>query len=209
MDDVIFAVHRRDLDRLEDLFLSLQEQGIRTRFAMDLFPHTRAQVQLEDLDGIPLLSFATDADEPDPAHGQARPGRGRWRLLLLVLGTAGGAGDRPADQAHLGRQRPLPPDPLRAERPLLHPLQVPHHGGGRRGAPPRAAAPQRDGRAGVQAAQRSAGDRFRPLPAPLQPRRAAAALERAARRHEPGRPASADPRGSGASTSAGSAGAWP
>src|SRR3954447_24593264 len=59
VDDVIFAVHRRELDRLEDLFLSLQEQGIRTRFAMDLFPHTRARVQLEELDGIPLLSFAT------------------------------------------------------------------------------------------------------------------------------------------------------
>ena len=59
IDDVIFAVHRRDLDRLEDLFLSLQEQGIRTRFAMDLFPHTRARVELEELDGIPLLSFAT------------------------------------------------------------------------------------------------------------------------------------------------------
>ncbi len=59
VDDVIFAVHRRDLDRLEDLFLSLQEQGIRTRFAMDLFPHARAKVQLEELDGMPLLSFAT------------------------------------------------------------------------------------------------------------------------------------------------------
>lgn len=59
VDDVIFAVHRRDLDRLEDLFLSLQEQGIRTRLALDLFPHTRARVQLEELDGMPLLSFAT------------------------------------------------------------------------------------------------------------------------------------------------------
>jgi exopolysaccharide biosynthesis polyprenyl glycosylphosphotransferase len=59
VDDVIFAVHRRDLDRLEDLFLSLQEQGIQTRFALDLFPHTRAQVRLEELDGMPLLSFAT------------------------------------------------------------------------------------------------------------------------------------------------------
>jgi len=47
VDDVIFAVHRRELDRLEDLFLSLQEQGIRTRFALDLFPHTRAKVQIE------------------------------------------------------------------------------------------------------------------------------------------------------------------
>src|SRR6476661_8575544 len=59
VDDVIFAVHRRDLDRMEDLFLSLEEQGIRTRFAMDLFPHTRARVELEELDGMPLLSFAT------------------------------------------------------------------------------------------------------------------------------------------------------
>jgi exopolysaccharide biosynthesis polyprenyl glycosylphosphotransferase len=59
VDDVIFAVHRRELDRLEDLFLSLQEQGIRTRFAMDLFPHTQARVELEELDGVPLLSFAT------------------------------------------------------------------------------------------------------------------------------------------------------
>ncbi|HKH47006.1 MAG TPA: sugar transferase [Thermoanaerobaculia bacterium] len=59
VDDVIFAVHRRDLDRLEDLFLNLQEQGIRTRLALDLFPHTRAQVQLEEMDGMPLLSFAT------------------------------------------------------------------------------------------------------------------------------------------------------
>jgi exopolysaccharide biosynthesis polyprenyl glycosylphosphotransferase len=59
VDDVIFAVHRKELDRLEDLFLSLQEQGIRTRFAMDLFPHTRARVELEELDGMPLLSFAT------------------------------------------------------------------------------------------------------------------------------------------------------
>jgi exopolysaccharide biosynthesis polyprenyl glycosylphosphotransferase len=59
VDDVIFAVHRRELDRLEDLFLSLQEQGIRTRFALNFFPHTQAKVELEELDGMPLLSFAT------------------------------------------------------------------------------------------------------------------------------------------------------
>jgi exopolysaccharide biosynthesis polyprenyl glycosylphosphotransferase len=59
IDDVIFAVSRHDLDRLEDLFLGLQEQGIRTRFAVDLFPHTQARVELEELDGIALLSFAT------------------------------------------------------------------------------------------------------------------------------------------------------
>ncbi|HVR29508.1 MAG TPA: sugar transferase [Thermoanaerobaculia bacterium] len=58
VDDVIFAIGRRDLDRMEDLFLSLQERGIRTRFALRLFPHTPAKVELEELDGLPLLSFS-------------------------------------------------------------------------------------------------------------------------------------------------------
>jgi exopolysaccharide biosynthesis polyprenyl glycosylphosphotransferase len=59
VDDVIFAVRRQDLDRMEEIFEGLQELGIRTRFAMDLFPHTRARVQLEELDGMPLLTFST------------------------------------------------------------------------------------------------------------------------------------------------------
>jgi exopolysaccharide biosynthesis polyprenyl glycosylphosphotransferase len=59
VDDVIFAVRRQDLDRMEGIFESLQELGIRTRFAMNLFPHARARVQLEELDGMPLLTFST------------------------------------------------------------------------------------------------------------------------------------------------------
>jgi exopolysaccharide biosynthesis polyprenyl glycosylphosphotransferase len=58
VDDVIFAVGRRDLDRMEDLFLALHERGIRTRFALRLFPRTPAKVELEELDGLPLLSFS-------------------------------------------------------------------------------------------------------------------------------------------------------
>ena len=85
VDDVIFAVHRRDLDRLEDLFLSLQEQGIRTRFAMDLFPHTRARVQLEELDGVPLLSFATVPTSQLQLMAK-RTVDVAVSLLLLVLG---------------------------------------------------------------------------------------------------------------------------
>ncbi|RMH19375.1 MAG: sugar transferase [Acidobacteria bacterium] len=59
VDDVLFCVGRRDLNRLEDLFLALQEQGIRTRFALNLFPHTKAKSRLEELDGTPLLTFST------------------------------------------------------------------------------------------------------------------------------------------------------
>ncbi len=59
VDDVLFCVGRRDLDRMEDLLLALQEQGIRTRFALNLFPHTKAQVRMEEVDGMPVLTFST------------------------------------------------------------------------------------------------------------------------------------------------------
>ena len=59
VDDVIFSVRRRELDRMEELFAMLQELGVRTRFSLDLFPHHEARVQLEDLDGTPLLTFST------------------------------------------------------------------------------------------------------------------------------------------------------
>jgi exopolysaccharide biosynthesis polyprenyl glycosylphosphotransferase len=59
VDEVIFCVGRRDLDRLEDLFLALSEQGIRTRFALNFFPHTKAQVALEDMGEHRVLSFST------------------------------------------------------------------------------------------------------------------------------------------------------
>ena len=85
VDDVIFAVGRRDLDRMEDLFLSLQERGIRTRFALRLFPHTPAKVELEELDGMPLLSFS-----PAPTSVVALAAKRvldiALALLLLVIG---------------------------------------------------------------------------------------------------------------------------
>jgi exopolysaccharide biosynthesis polyprenyl glycosylphosphotransferase len=84
VDDVIFAVHRRDFDRLEDLFLNLQEQGIRTRFALDLFPHTRAQVQVEELDGMPLLAFANAPTSHFPLLAKRVLDIAMSSLLLLL-----------------------------------------------------------------------------------------------------------------------------
>src|SRR4030095_2097433 len=85
VDDVIFAVGRRDLDRMEDLFLALHERGIRTRFALRLFPHTPAKVELEELDGLPLLSFS-----PAPTGVLALAAKRSLDValaaLLLVLG---------------------------------------------------------------------------------------------------------------------------
>jgi exopolysaccharide biosynthesis polyprenyl glycosylphosphotransferase len=59
VDEVIFFVGRRDLDRLEDLFLALSEQGIRTRFALNFFPHAKAKAELGEMGEFPVLSFST------------------------------------------------------------------------------------------------------------------------------------------------------
>ncbi|MEZ5331669.1 MAG: sugar transferase [Thermoanaerobaculia bacterium] len=64
VDEVIFAVSRADLERLETLLLVLEEQGVLVRVALDLFPRTRAHAQLEDLDGTPLLTFSTAPSNP-------------------------------------------------------------------------------------------------------------------------------------------------
>ncbi len=58
IDDAFFALPRRDLGRLEDLFLRLHEQGIRSRFALNLLPHGSTRVEIEELDGMPLLSIS-------------------------------------------------------------------------------------------------------------------------------------------------------
>ena len=59
VDEVIFALERQQLDRLEPLLLNLEDQGIRTRLALNLFPHTRARVEVGTLDELPLLTYST------------------------------------------------------------------------------------------------------------------------------------------------------
>ena len=59
VDEVILAVDRDELGKLEDLFLLCEEMGIKTRLVLDFFPHVLAHVELEELDGTPLLTFST------------------------------------------------------------------------------------------------------------------------------------------------------
>lgn len=59
VDELIFAVSRKRLEEMEELFLLCEEQGIRTRIAVNFFPHMIAKVHLDDLYGIPLLTFST------------------------------------------------------------------------------------------------------------------------------------------------------
>ena len=195
VDDVIFAISRRDLDRMEDLFLQLQEQGIRARFALDLFPHTKATVvALEELDGVPLLTFSTTPNSLvklllkralDVAVSALLLLLGMPVIFVIALAIKITSGGRVLfRQTRCGlngriftlyKFRTMSEDAEVRRQDLL--------------------APQRDDRPGVQAAHRSAGHRARPLPAQVLARRAAAALERAQGRHVAGRAAAADPRG--------------
>ncbi len=59
VDEVIFAVSRKKLEETEEIFLMCEELGIRARVAVNFFPHMIAKVHLDDLHGIPLLTFTT------------------------------------------------------------------------------------------------------------------------------------------------------
>ena len=54
----------RRLAELEEMFLLCDEEGVRTRVAVDFFPHVNSQVYLDRLGTSPLLTFsATPNDE--------------------------------------------------------------------------------------------------------------------------------------------------
>src|SRR5437870_4735734 len=142
----------------------------------------RGAVAVRDPDRTPGAPAAArhPADRGDPRAGH----RGRERRQAALRrrprpGAPGGraAGDAPrgaGDQAHLARTRALHPEPRRQGRPPLHDGQVPDDARRRRA----------HDRAGARGRERPARHLARPLPARRAPRRAAAALERAGRRHE-------------------------
>lgn len=58
VDDVFFSVSHRDLRELESSFAALHEQGVRTRFLLDLAPVAPSRIELEEMGGVSLLSFS-------------------------------------------------------------------------------------------------------------------------------------------------------
>ena len=65
VDEIIFVLSRRQLEEFEESFLVCSELGIRARVAL-YFPHMKARVVLEDLEGIPLLTFTNTPGAPFP-----------------------------------------------------------------------------------------------------------------------------------------------
>ena len=194
VDEVVFALTPRDLGRFEDLVLALQEEGILVRFALDVLPHAHARVDLEELDGVPLVTLSTSPSGPveltvkrviDVALSTLLLVLALPVLLLVACAIKLGEGG-----AVLFRQRRCG---LNGRVFTLYKFRT--MVGRRGGAALRSGAPQRDAGPGLQVAPGPARDPARAPAAPLQPRRAAAVLERPARRHEPRRPTAADPRG--------------
>jgi exopolysaccharide biosynthesis polyprenyl glycosylphosphotransferase len=63
VDEAILAVDKGELGRFEDVFLLCEEMGVKTRLVLDFFPHVLARVELEELEGTPLLTFSTTPED--------------------------------------------------------------------------------------------------------------------------------------------------
>src|SRR5580658_8637514 len=57
IDEIIFSVGSETLAGLEDVFLLCDEEGVRTRVAVDFFPHVNSTISLDRLGATPLLTF--------------------------------------------------------------------------------------------------------------------------------------------------------
>ncbi len=59
IDEVIFAVAKDEVGKLEETFLLCEEEGVKTRLLLSFFPHVSSKVYLERLREMPLLTFST------------------------------------------------------------------------------------------------------------------------------------------------------
>ena len=59
IDEIVFAVTRKKLDEMKQIFLMCEELGIRTRVAMNFIQNRVARVEIEELEGVPFLTFTT------------------------------------------------------------------------------------------------------------------------------------------------------
>jgi len=63
IDEILFAVDSRRLAELEEVFLLCDEEGVRTRVAVDFFPHVNSRVYLDRLGEAPLLTFSSTPND--------------------------------------------------------------------------------------------------------------------------------------------------
>jgi exopolysaccharide biosynthesis polyprenyl glycosylphosphotransferase len=64
VDEVIFVIEKGKLGEYEQALLVAERHGVRAHVSLDIFPHVLARPVLEELDGIPLLTFTTTPSNP-------------------------------------------------------------------------------------------------------------------------------------------------
>jgi exopolysaccharide biosynthesis polyprenyl glycosylphosphotransferase len=65
IDEVVFAVSKEELEKLEETFLICEEEGVKTRLLLSFFPHVISKVHLDRFQDMPLLTFSTTPDNED------------------------------------------------------------------------------------------------------------------------------------------------
>jgi exopolysaccharide biosynthesis polyprenyl glycosylphosphotransferase len=86
IDEIVFAVESDRLSQLEEFFLLCDEEGVRTRVAVDFFPHINSTVSLDRLGTTPLLTFS--AAPYDEIRLLAAAGLVVLAPFMLLIGLA-------------------------------------------------------------------------------------------------------------------------
>jgi len=63
VDEIIFAVSKQDLEQMEEIFLSCEEEGVKVRVLLNFFPHVTSDISLEKLHDLPLLTFTSTPED--------------------------------------------------------------------------------------------------------------------------------------------------
>jgi exopolysaccharide biosynthesis polyprenyl glycosylphosphotransferase len=64
IDELVFVIEKGKLAAYEEALLVAERHGVRAHVSLDIFPHVLARPVLEELDGVPLLSFTTTPSNP-------------------------------------------------------------------------------------------------------------------------------------------------
>ena len=84
VDEVIFVIEKGKLGEYEGALLVAERHGVRAHVSLDIFPHVLARPVLEELDGIPLLTFTTTPSNPGQLAAKRAVDLALATLLFLV-----------------------------------------------------------------------------------------------------------------------------
>jgi len=88
LDEVIFGVPRERLDEIDRALSLCEEQGVGVKVLLNFFPSRISKMMLEEVEGIPILAFASAPSEGAPLVGKRLFDLAVSSLVLLLLAPA-------------------------------------------------------------------------------------------------------------------------